>query len=662
MFEFINVTAQYSNAVLVAILPQITEFSQKLDLPIPVPVTLNQVGRFNCDPHKGQVGGWLRLTNGFEFWYADGYVKGFAAPHRWYGPHEADEDLEMFYGSVEMSGPEAVRLARDSLRKLRYSETALYADGIPKITKPPVIRKQVIPCYRIQWIEPENGGTALDMEVDAMHKTLKSMTMNTRNLSRDPPVIAVEAQSLAPGQAPGFMKDVPPEVETFFHQLPTNQLTPEQQRKLLAAILPQVSEYVRKLDLPIHLPVATNQVVSLDAQFFPQSTYLILTNGYQFIYSFGYVQQFRASHSFFGGSKLDGRIEDYWGHWMMPEKEAVQLARDTIKKLGYSLEMLHLDKPPKIKKPIKIGNHEIPRYRLNWESSIPATVTEPGGLVSATEVEVDAEKKCVKSVTIYDLNLVRPPPPVERVQESQPQAEGRKIVRPSKPYAAAFLEAILPQLSDFVVKVGIPIQVPLTTNDVDMSQYLCVTDQGQPTAQVYLKNGDRFNYRHGSVVGFYAHDAFLKFPKFGKTEDFLGKINMSTNEAIALARKALKKLGYADKRAEVGIGAPTRVGTNELARYFFYWSHPKDESYSASFEIDMEGKTVKSVFLDDPSLWREPPKVNVPVTMEPKPPPAAFSPEPPVSQELLDFVERNMRSVTNAARTNPTAKPPNPFE
>ena len=409
MFEFIQVTAQYSNAVLVAILPQITEFSQKLGLPLPVPIALKQVGQFNCDPHNGQVGGWLRLTNGFEFWYSDGCVKGFSAPHSWYGRREADEDLETFFGSAKMSQNEVVQLARDSLHKLGYSQTALYADGTPNITKPPAIHKRVIPCYRIQWIEPEHGGISLDMEIDAGCKAIKNMMVSTRNLSRDPPFVSIEPPSLAPGQAPDFLKDAPAEVANLFHQLPVSKLTSEQRSELLAAMLPAVSDYAQKLDLPIHRPITTSQVASLDPQFFPQSTYLTLTNGYQFVYSFGYVQQFRAPHSFFGSSKLDGRIEDYWGRWMIPEKEAVQLARNTIKKLGYSLELLHLDKTPRIKKPIKIGIHNIPRYLLNWKFSIPGTDAESSGISSATEVEVDAEKGCVKSIAIYDIKLVRPP-------------------------------------------------------------------------------------------------------------------------------------------------------------------------------------------------------------------------------------------------------------
>jgi hypothetical protein len=413
MFEFVQVTALYSNAVLVAILPQISEFSQKLDLPIPVPITQEHVARFHCDPHKGQVGGWLRLTNEFEFWYSDGYAKGFASPDCYYRLQDL-ANLTGFHGEVKMSGNEAVQLARDSIRRLGYSETALYADGTPKITKPPVIRSKTVPRYRIQWVEPEDGRTSLDIEIDGEQKRVKSLMISSKSLSRVPPAISVKPQPLLPGESPDFLKVVPPEIETMYHQMIRHsRLNADQQHKLLAAILPIISDYARKLNLSIPIPVTTNHVAKFDTQFFPGETYVWLTNGYEFVYAHGYIYQFRAPYAFFGGTKLDGQIEDYWGEWRMGESDAIKLARETIQNLGYSPKMLHLDKKPSIKKPIIIGEHNIPRYLLSWEFSVPGgedQEVQPGGIVSTTQIEVDASRKSVKSISIYDANLIRPAP------------------------------------------------------------------------------------------------------------------------------------------------------------------------------------------------------------------------------------------------------------
>ena len=131
-------------------------------------------------------------------------------------------------------------------------------------------------------------------------------------------------------------------------------------------------------------------------------------------------------------------------------------------------------------------------------------------------------------------------------------------------------------------------------------------------AQLYLKNGDRFNYNHGRVSDFYAHDAYHKFPEQGRLEDFLGKVNITTNEAISLCEHAIKNLGYKAKLPRPVLGTVTHLGGQELTRCVFYWFRPGDDSNFATFEVDMQNKAIKAVYLEDPSLWRDPPKVDVP--------------------------------------------------
>ena len=138
-------------------------------------------------------------------------------------------------------------------------------------------------------------------------------------------------------------------------------------------------------------------------------------------------------------------------------------------------------------------------------------------------------------------------------------------------------------------------------------------EEGRPGAQVYLKNGNRFNYEHGRIVAFYAHDAYLKFPNHGKIEDFLGRINITTNQAIALCERTIHALGYAPKLPKAWFGGRTYVGTNEFSRYLFRWQKSGGQAEVASAEVDMESKAIKSLCLADPSLWRDAPKLDVPV-------------------------------------------------
>jgi hypothetical protein len=182
---------------------------------------------------------------------------------------------------------------------------------------------------------------------------------------------------------------------------------------------------------------------------------------------------------------------------------------------------------------------------------------------------------------------------------------------PVKPaYSRAFLNAILPQMSDFAAKVGLGLPLPLTTNDVDAQRYFCALFDRQPIAQVFLKNGDRFNYEHGHVAAFYAHDAYWKFPEHGRLEDFLGKINITTNQALTLCQRAIRNLGYQARLPKPWFGQRTYVGTNEFSRYIFHWWKPGGEAEIASFEVDAESKLIRSVYFDDPALWRDPPKID----------------------------------------------------
>src|SRR5437867_3898701 len=101
MMEFIQVTAQYSNAVLVAILPYISDVVKKAELPVPTPVTLRHVREFRCWPLKDDIGGAVILTNGLRLWYSRGYVNGFRTPHSYYNLQDPQE-IARYYGPLKL--------------------------------------------------------------------------------------------------------------------------------------------------------------------------------------------------------------------------------------------------------------------------------------------------------------------------------------------------------------------------------------------------------------------------------------------------------------------------------------------------------------------------------------------------------------------------------
>ncbi|HEY5297554.1 MAG TPA: hypothetical protein VIK59_06495, partial [Verrucomicrobiae bacterium] len=121
MLQLIHMTATYSNAMLVALLPHFSECAKQLDLPIAQPVTADQVAHFSPSPYKDSIGGAIWLTNHDWFVFNNGFVRGFRSPDDWFTmADEYWDHLERYVGKDNMTTNEAIELARNSFRKLGY--------------------------------------------------------------------------------------------------------------------------------------------------------------------------------------------------------------------------------------------------------------------------------------------------------------------------------------------------------------------------------------------------------------------------------------------------------------------------------------------------------------------------------------------------------------
>ena len=174
IFNLVQMTATYSNAVLVAILPHFTHVAKTLELPIPTPIVESQVRHFFCDPRAGEVGGYVQLTNGYEFWYEKGHVRAFSSPHNYFRLQDPDM-VPKFYGPLRMNKKEAISLARESLKKLGYTNQVFDAVE-PEVnlatSKESFTANQGVPQYRIIWPDPNwrNRDIAeLDVNAEVKH-------------------------------------------------------------------------------------------------------------------------------------------------------------------------------------------------------------------------------------------------------------------------------------------------------------------------------------------------------------------------------------------------------------------------------------------------------------------------------------------------------------
>ena len=201
-------TATYSNAVLVAILPHISDCAKQLDLPIVQPITVSQVARLAPSPYTNDVGGGVWLTNDYWFIFTSGHVNGFHAATNWFSNQNDNwndtEYLKRFTGKDNMTTNEAIALARSSFANLGYKPEDFKVDGAPTKIEGPYDNKKLghIPFCRIEWDDPAIGtdeerlgaNYVVQFDVDTQQKQVVGMFLGSTNFWRPNPKVDAEPE------------------------------------------------------------------------------------------------------------------------------------------------------------------------------------------------------------------------------------------------------------------------------------------------------------------------------------------------------------------------------------------------------------------------------------------------------------------------------------
>jgi len=204
MLQFIHITAAYSNAVLIAVLPHVSDCAKQLGQPIHQPVATSQVGRFVVDPIQGEVGGGLWLTNNYWFRFQNGYVGGFRSPDDWFTmADEYWDHLERYVGKDNMTTNEAIELARNSFRKLGYKPKDFHVDEPPTAFEASHDNKQLghIPYCKIEWNSPGPASQEefdrsykIRFDIDMQRKQVVGMTLMSKRFFQSDPKVGVQPE------------------------------------------------------------------------------------------------------------------------------------------------------------------------------------------------------------------------------------------------------------------------------------------------------------------------------------------------------------------------------------------------------------------------------------------------------------------------------------
>jgi hypothetical protein len=388
---WLHVTAQYSNAVLVAVLPYFGDVAKKLDLPMPLPITRADIAEVSIWPGPGAPGAGILLKNNWAFNFQEGYVDLISNTHgSTLPPYQ-----EPTYGEVKITAGDAVKTARETLKKLGVAPEDVFWDFEPKVTLPIQNGTNVVYPYRVEWLD-QWGSRTVDMKVDPHTGKMDRLSLHHFNLVRPPPKI-----------------DVVPLPETNAHDMFSRQMppppNPEYAWKLIPIMFRAIDEYGAKLSLPVPRPLTTNKVAKVEVHNDYSSPYceVWLTNGWRFIYTHAMVNGYHMSDEFNKFGPM--HIKDFVGKWNLTTNQAIEVVKRTLAKLDYPTNNIHMDFEPTVILPVGEFRKIIPRYIFEWYYR----PSGQGNALSRVEAEVNADNGKLESLYYDDAAYHGSRPPID---------------------------------------------------------------------------------------------------------------------------------------------------------------------------------------------------------------------------------------------------------
>ncbi len=397
---------------------------------------------------------------------------------------------------------------------------------------------------------------------------------------------------------------------------------PAYSNAVLKVSFPHYENFARKLDLPTP---NIKQVVQFSPGFHKGEIggSATLTNGFVFWFDKGVV-------GFYGPRSYPTKVETYWsfpkfyGTPKMTREEAIVLARKTIKKLGYSLEDVFANLEPIVPPLPQIGTNIIAHYQIKW--------IDPRSQSMAVEIEVDAGRKTIESLRFNNsLVVIQRPPPKVKVQPSElPDTPLNPVARSwrrmnqwtndiNHEYAYRLVPVVLRAAEDMVLTLGLDMPLPITTKQV--KRFYCSNSGGAPYVDLFLKNNWKFVYRVNGITQISSSRRFFDSEDIPfRLKDYLGDWKLNEDQAIALARRTVAKLGHTglhiNEKPKI-FRPPEIKGVPPIPRLTIQWMYPgggKPCSEWIEVEVDCHKGTIESLHLDDVRSWNKPPDLGVPIS------------------------------------------------
>ncbi len=393
--DWLQVTPEYSNAVLVALLPTFSDFAKKLDLPIPRPIIQSDVASFRVMPYRRNLVASVRLKNDWAFGFQFGHVNSFASAHE----VEVGDSHQEFsnYGDVKITPDDAVAAAKQMLSRLDIPLDDVYATQKPNISLPIKNGTNAIYPYRVEWMDPF-GSDAVDAKVNPKTGKIERLDLRSPNLTQHSPKMNV-VPPLLPNSHDWFTSHIPPQ-----------KINPEYARMLLPIMFQAIDDYAQKLSLPIPQPLTTNNIARVEIHNNGGWPHCVIetTNGWLFIYRHTMVNGYYSPNVFNAIGYRPLHVKNLEGKWNLTTNQAIEIVRVGLAKLNYPTNNFHMNFEPIILYPSGDFRKIIPRYYFQWYYPSPHEE-----LQSRIEAEVNADNGTLESLYYDDKAYWNSRPPID---------------------------------------------------------------------------------------------------------------------------------------------------------------------------------------------------------------------------------------------------------
>jgi hypothetical protein len=370
-----NLILTYTNAVLLAVLPDVTRFGEALNLRIGT-VTSNHVQSFHTSSRDTGVESYVRLQDGKEFWHQNGRIKLFISK-RSLEYEQSLERLPSYYGTNNLSQEQAVKMAERAIHNLG-ADTGLLIDGIaPKVTNPQSSYGKVFPRFQIEWPSLISSEPRISIEINSQEGVPESLSildgrfsfpLNTQHHSGTSRAISIGS-----------------DLRSESNQMVLHSSIVERIAKVIAG--------VGKYQIPSFQQITTNTPFFYDVIGGAEVGIwnITLTNFYRLHYyepgdSIGMAAPdslFHSGHTLYPAKK-------YSGKWKLTKAEIIAQARAIISRGSVMLGVL-VQGEPEIRLPRPEVIDWVPRMELYWHN-----------LAQSACIEVDAESGEVKYFSVSD--------------------------------------------------------------------------------------------------------------------------------------------------------------------------------------------------------------------------------------------------------------------